>query len=266
MPRADAPAAGVVAAAVIGQWVVVVALTRFDAVSLALTGAATALAVVAALRIGGVAFAALAAAVWVVLPAALPFWRGDFRPHYRDEVLSVLYGLDDRSRLVVSILLLAALVLALGPRTLERAAAAACAAAGVLLGALTLGLSPVAFHWHDLTQNLLQVREYGWSVRLVEYLPLAGLFGAFRRSRLVGALLGAWLLVGIVLPLAHARPGGFPVPSLRAIVPGLPAYLLLTACVVYLVPGWARRPELIRVRAAWPRATQAAARGRRSDP
>jgi hypothetical protein len=266
MPRADAPAAAVVAAAVAAQWIVVAALTRVDAASLALTGAATALAVVAALRIGGVAFAALAAAVWVALPAALPFWRGDFRPHYRDEVLSTLYGLDNRSRLAVSVLLLAALVLALGRSTAERAAAAACAAAGVVLGAATFGLAPVAFHWHDLTSNLLQVREYGWSVRLVEYLPLAGLVGAFRRSRLVGSLLGAWLLVGVVLPLAHARPGGFPVPTLRAIVPGLPAYLLLTACIVYLVPGWAKRPELIRVRAASLRAAQAAARGRRSDP
>ena len=266
MPRADPAAAGVVAAAVIAQSIVVAALTRVDAFSLALTGAATALAVVAALRIGGVAFAALAAAVWVALPAALPFWRSDFRPHYRDGVLSVLYGLDDRSRLAVSVLLLGALVLALGPSVVERAGAAACAAAGVVVGAVTFGFAPVAFHWHDLTQNLLEVREYGWSVRLAEYLPLAGLFGAFRRSRLVASLLGAWLLVGVVLPMAHARPGGFPVSLLRGIVPGLPAYLLLTACIVYLVPGWARRPELIRVRAAWPRAAQAAGRGRRSDP
>ena len=266
MPRADPAAAGVVAAAVIAQWIVAAALTGVDAPSLALTGAATALAVVAALRIGGVAFAALAAAVWIALPAALPFWRGDFRPHYHDEVLSTVYGLDDPSRLAVSVLLLAALVLALGRTTVERAGAAACALAGVVVGAVTFGLSPVAFHWHELTQNLLQIREYGWSVRLVEYLPLAGLFGAFRRSPLVGTLLGAWLLAGVVLPMAHLRPGGFPVSLLRAIVPGLPAYLLLTACIVYLVPGWARRPELIPVRAAWPRAARAAARGRRSDP
>ena len=266
MPRVDRAAAAVVAAAVIAEWILVAVLTRADAVSLALIGAATALAVAAAFRVGGVAFAALAATVWVALPAALPFWRGDFRPHYRDEVLPALYGLDGRSRLAVGVLLLAGLVLALGRTTAERAGAAACAAAAGVVASATFGLHPLAFHWHDLTSNLLQIREYGWSVRLVEYLPLAGLVGALRRSRLFGCLLGAWLLVAVVLPMAHARPGGFPVSLLRATVPGLPAYLLLTACIVYLVPGWAARPELIRVRAASPRATPGAARGRRSGP
>jgi hypothetical protein len=124
----------------------------------------------------------------------------------------------------------------------------------------------VTFHGHALNGNLLQIREYGWSLRIAEYLPLAGLVGAFARSRRLGLLLTAWLALAVVVPMAHTRTGGFPVSLLRAIVPGLPAYLLLTACIVYLVPGWARRPELIRVRAAWPRAAQAAARGRRSDP
>jgi hypothetical protein len=147
-----------------------------------------------------------------------------------------------------------------------RPAIAVRTVAAAVVAAATFGLDPVAFHGRDLNANLLQIREYGWSLRIVEYLPLAGLVGAFARSRRLGLLLGGWLALAVVVPMAHARPGAFPVSLLRAIVPGLPAYLLLTACIVYLVPGWARRPELIRVRAAWPRAAQAAARGRRSDP
>ena len=250
MWRTRTQVVGVAAAAVAAQWIVVVALTRLDVVSLALTGAATALVVLAAARLGGVTFAVLAAAVWIAVPAALPFWRSDFRPHYRDEVLPVVYGLDDRARLVVGVLLLGGLVLALGARTAERAAAAACALAAAVVAAATFGVEPIAFHWDDLNGNLLQIREYGWSLRLVEYLPLAGLVGAFRRSRRLGLLLAVWLLVAVVLPIAHSRGGGFPVPLLRAVVPGLPAYLLLTACIVYLVPGWAARPELLRGRDA----------------
>ena len=48
----------------------------------------------------------------------------------------------------------------------------------------------VNLDWHHLSQNLDGIREYFWSNRLVEWIPIAGALGAFRRSPPKATFLG----------------------------------------------------------------------------
>ena len=107
-----------------------------------------------------------------------------------------------------------------------------------------LGTFSGAGTWSHLHTNELLVREYSWSVRIPEWLLLAGLVGVARRSLPVAALLAAWfgafLLVRGTDPALTIQNVGF----LRELVPALPAFALLAAAVPLLLPplpplrGW----------------------------
>jgi hypothetical protein len=112
-------------------------------------------------------------------------------------------------------------------------ACAATALAGLGLLALLRDVPGIHPGWHTIGHSLDQFREYSWSRRLLEYLPLAGLIGLARRSPAACALFG-WLLVTvIVFPLGRMLDL---LPLLSTLVPGLPAYAFLTASIVFLVP------------------------------
>jgi Dolichyl-phosphate-mannose-protein mannosyltransferase len=110
------------------------------------------------------------------------------------------------------------------------------------------------FDWHTFTLNLARLREVGWSLRLAEYLPIAGVVGAWRRGRPYGVLLALWFLAYFVVKGgAKGRSDVYALSFFRLTMPGFPAYVLLAACIVFLVPGLARRwraraerPEPIR--------------------
>jgi hypothetical protein len=112
----------------------------------------------------------------------------------------------------------------------------ACAATAILgLAALAVFRHVPGIHpgWHTTGVSLDLFREYGWSRRLAEYLPLAGLIGLAIRFPAAAAFFG-WLLVAlIVFPLG--RPLSL-LPLLVALVPSVPVYVLLTACISLLVP------------------------------
>ena len=91
----------------------------------------------------------------------------------------------------------------------------------------------VAFGWHQMGQSLDSVREFSWSRRLLEYLPLAGVVGLARRSGPAAAFFGVVLVAAVILPLS--RPLGL-TDYLLVIVPGIPVYWLLTASIPFLVP------------------------------
>src|SRR5437764_1014363 len=122
-------------------------------------------------------------------------------------------------------------------------AALATAAAGLVALAVFRHVPHVAFGWHQMGQSLDSVREFSWSRRVLEYLPLAGVVGLSRRSAPAAAFFGVVLVALVILPLS--RPLGLS-GYLLAIVPGLPVYWLLTACIPFLVP----RPGRLRSRAA----------------
>jgi len=84
--------------------------------------------------------------------------------------------------------------------------------------------------------NMTGLREYMWSNRILQWLPLAGAVGIARRSPLAALLLAVWF--GAFAYAYGASPnldvsdGSF----LAAFVPALPAFSLLVASVPLLVP------------------------------
>jgi hypothetical protein len=141
---------------------------------------------------------------------------------------------------------LAAPVLAYAVAGKPKAMLASAAVVLLGLGALALfrDVPAIGTSWNGIKVGLDQFREYSWSRRFLEYLPLAGLIGVGRRS-LPGAAFFGWLLLTVVVfPLG--RPLDL-LGLLGAIVPGLPVYALLTASIVFLVPrneaAAARVPE-----------------------
>jgi len=120
------------------------------------------------------------------------------------------------------------------------AATGATCGAGLLALALFRHVPHVAFGWHQMGQSLDSVREFSWSRRLLEYLPLAGVVGLARRSPPAAAFFAVVLVALVILPLS--RPLGL-TGYLLAIVPGTSTYWLLTASIPFLVPRPARVPE-----------------------
>ncbi len=197
----------------------------------------------------------------------------DFGVVYREQFLPAALGFGGRDAVLAGCLLLASGWLALGPRhqTLltgaaagaavgaaalvhprvwpalaapalalavarrPRAAAACAAVALGALGALALFRHVPGVHpgYHTMGTSLDQFREFAWSRRVLEYLPLAGLIGVARRSPPAAAFLG-WLFVALIV--ATLGRSLSLLELLYALVPALPVYALLTACIVFLVP------------------------------
>jgi hypothetical protein len=106
------------------------------------------------------------------------------------------------------------------------------------------------FDWAHLQNNLNGIREYFWSNRLVEWIPLAGLLGALRVSRAKGAFLGVWLGLFFLIkgssPLASVDTASF----WRLLTPAWPAYFLLGISVLAIVPTLGGRLQPAVVTAA----------------
>jgi hypothetical protein len=98
----------------------------------------------------------------------------------------------------------------------------------------------VELDWGNLHDNASQLREYFWSARLVEWLPLAGLVGVARRSLPIAGLLGGWFGAFLVIkgttPLSTVSSGSF----FRFMMPSFPAYFLLAVSILLLVPTLGR--------------------------
>jgi hypothetical protein len=85
--------------------------------------------------------------------------------------------------------------------------------------------------------NMAGLREYLWSNRVLQWLPIAGAIGLARRSIPVAALVGGWFGA---FALAEGASPNLPVEDgsyLVAFVPALPAFCLLAAAIPLLVPG-----------------------------
>jgi hypothetical protein len=96
--------------------------------------------------------------------------------------------------------------------------------------------------WEHLHQVLLGLREHFWASRVIEWLPIAGMVALTLRSLRGFLLLAPWftaylLLKGTYLPASIDDASIF-----RILMPAFPAFVLLTASVVLLVPGVRARP------------------------
>jgi hypothetical protein len=109
-------------------------------------------------------------------------------------------------------------------------------------------MSPTS--WFDRTihlnfdtwkENMSALREFTWSARVLQFLPLAGAIALARRSLSASGLLLAWLLGYVVVKgaadVATVESGSY----WRLIMPALPAFALLTAAVPLLVPTFLDR-------------------------
>jgi hypothetical protein len=90
-------------------------------------------------------------------------------------------------------------------------------------------------------QNMSNLREFSWSARVMQFLPLAGMLAVARRSVPAAALLIGWLLGYVVVKgaadVATVESGSY----WRLIMPALPAFALLTAAIPLLVPSLQER-------------------------
>lgn len=105
----------------------------------------------------------------------------------------------------------------------------------------------VDLDWTNLHANAGNLREYFWSARLLEWLPLAGAVGVARRSPALAGLLGTWFVAFLVVkgttPLATVSSGSF----FRFMMPAYPAYFLLAVSTLLLVPTLG-----VRLARGWP--------------
>src|SRR4029079_1350992 len=93
-------------------------------------------------------------------------------------------------------------------------------------------------------ENMSNLREFTWSARVLQFLPLAGALAVARRSVPAAGLCLSWLLGYVVVKgaadVATVESGSF----WRLIMPGLPAFVLLAASVPLLVPTFVDRMGL----------------------
>ena len=111
--------------------------------------------------------------------------------------------------------------------------------ARALDGPDALSFGPV--DWGQFTSNMAGLREFFWSQRLLQWLPLAGTIAVARRSWPLALLLGGWMLSFGVVQGSHPAAGLEDGAIFRVLLPTLPAYILLAVAIPLLVPTLAAR-------------------------
>lgn len=98
----------------------------------------------------------------------------------------------------------------------------------------------VQLNWSHLQDNLLGIKEHFWSMRVVEWLVLAGLVGLARRSLVSLLLVGGWFAAFVVTKATYGNAGINDASVFRIMMPSFPAFVLMLAALVYLWPRHAR--------------------------
>jgi hypothetical protein len=94
----------------------------------------------------------------------------------------------------------------------------------------------VNIDWEHLRLNRDQLREFFWSVRPLEWLPIAGLLGLARRSWPKAGLVTAWLIAFLLVKGTAANSSVEDASFFRLMMPSFPAFVLLLAAIPLLVP------------------------------
>lgn len=238
------------AVAVVLQWLTVLAVgLRADGVELGarelvnvvlLGPLMLAAAFALAAGLGGIALGAWTLFVFLALPWLAPYFTlASYDETLRVDVLPLALGLTPDAGYLEGTALLAALAL-LARR--ERATRAA----GVLVLAAVAAVWLTRLPFPDLSDDAFDgamagLREYFWSQRLLQWLPLAGVIAVARRSVPLALALAAWLGGYVVLRWAHPGAGYEDGEVFRELLPALPAYVLLVSALPLLVPTLAAR-------------------------
>jgi hypothetical protein len=101
-----------------------------------------------------------------------------------------------------------------------------------------LGLSNHYAHvdWAHLSSSLDQIREIFWSVRLLEYLAIAGAIALIRRAPVKGLFVALWFAGYVIVKGSSSLANVSDTSFWRLTVPGLVALIPLAAAVPLLVP------------------------------
>jgi hypothetical protein len=118
----------------------------------------------------------------------------------------------------------------------------AAAAGDPMVGSVTTWFDrTVHLDFDTWKQNMSNLREFTWSARVVQWLPIAGMVAVARRSVPAAGLLMGWLLAYVVVKgaasVATVESGSY----WRLIMPALPAFALLMAAIPLLVPTFMER-------------------------
>jgi hypothetical protein len=96
--------------------------------------------------------------------------------------------------------------------------------------------------WTQLHNNLLQLREFMWSDRVLEFLPVAGIAALLIRNRRAGVFVGSWFAVFFVLKGTYINSRVEDATFWRLMMPAFPAFVVLAASVPLLIPSVRARP------------------------
>ena len=97
------------------------------------------------------------------------------------------------------------------------------------------------FSWDSMNGNLNQIREYTWSLRLLEWAILAGLLGLWRRSGVAAAAIGGWLAVYFIAKGSRNSNDVVTGTFFRNEIPAFPALFLIVMSIPFLIPGFGAR-------------------------
>jgi hypothetical protein len=95
--------------------------------------------------------------------------------------------------------------------------------------------------WHHLNLQLLAIKEHFWSARVIEWLVIAGIFGLVRRSLTLFLLVGGWFAAFVIVKGTYVHASIDDASFFRIMMPSYPAFVLILAALVFLVPGRRRR-------------------------
>ncbi len=172
-------------------------------------------------RLGGHRLGLLAAASYVLLPAlASAYMLVSYRSTFEQEAIPDVLGLRATPWFALGVVL--TIVLAYAPRVILAAFAVAATAAALL-----------AWGTDPLSGIRIGLHETAWSITLLEWLLLAGLIGAARRSGTLAIALGGWVASAAL----HGAHLGYEHSAFwRSLSVAAPAAALLLSSLVLLVP------------------------------
>jgi hypothetical protein len=96
--------------------------------------------------------------------------------------------------------------------------------------------------WGHLREVLDSLREHFWAARVMEWLPVAGSIAFLIRARRGLLLVGTWFVAYLLTKGTYVQASVEDASFWRIMMPAFPAYLILAAAVVVLVPGVRARP------------------------
>jgi hypothetical protein len=101
----------------------------------------------------------------------------------------------------------------------------------------------IHLNWHHLYyDNMLAIKEHFWSLRVIEWLVVAGLIGLARRSVTMLLVVGGWFAAFVLTKGTYGQAGIEDASLFRIMMPSYPAFVLLIASLVFLFPRRWREP------------------------